>query len=390
MNDKELITDGKKVLSKVMRILRKDSLKNLEPKSGYFMIPSDVGGPEQPLFWIPTQGCSYAKSDSGGCTMCNFGGSLERFTDEFLLEQFIDMLENPIIKSSTVLNYGGQGSFFDEKEHSRWLREKILEEVAKRDWVNVFVCESRPEYATRDKIRHMREVLEDKIIEVGVGVESTNQLVREGIINKNFNENTYNSLLDYARGYDIEVSLNVMFKPNLLTESEAISDSVNTIRQLLEGVSEDDPIKRIVLMMINIKPGTLVEWAYRKGYYESPLLWSGIEVLSRLTQREREFVKVLGFDTGVSPLGYISNNDKTTEEVREALKDFSRNHEIKPLLKLREIYGDSPSYLLWENKMSRPQFNGEFPGQEMEPLKRRLVNFYRLLEKEFNLKPYIF
>jgi len=372
----KIIERAREVLPQVMIQLRSKKRTNHDSSiKNYFLIPSDIGNPEQALFWISTKGCSYSRQKAGGCTMCNFSGNNHELTDSELLREFINLLENPIIRSHPVLNYGGQGSFFDDIEHSPNLRKKILEEIAKRDWVKVFVCESRPEYIAREKIEEVRNILKNKIIEIGVGLESTNSLVREGIINKNFNKEAYERLLGYAREFNIELSIDVMFKPNILTEKEAIEDCVKTIKETLRGVDENHPIKRIILMIINIKPNTLIEWAFNKGDYQTPLLWSCLEILKRLSKKERRFVKILGFDTGINPIKYAGNEDNTTEEIIKALKQHSVDYDINPLLGLEKMYKDSPSYIRWKKRMNT----------KSRPLQERLIKFYNKLEREFLL-----
>ncbi|MBU2406590.1 MAG: hypothetical protein KKA26_01250, partial [Nanoarchaeota archaeon] len=379
--EEELIKEGKKILSIVMGQLRNqrtEQFRNQEFKldgvKRYFMIPFEEGG-EQPLFWLPTVGCSYARSKFGGCTMCNYGGAIVKLSDEILLRKFVETLEDPVIKAFPNLNYGGQGSFFDDSEHSPNLRKRMLEEVAKREWVKRFACESRPEFITEDKIKQMRDILDDKKIEIGLGLESTTCIVREGIINKNFNEEAYSNFLDYAKEFDLEISLDVMFKPNVLTEKEAIEDVVKTIKDILKDVDETHPIKWIILMVMNIKPNTLIEWEYKKGLYQPPLLWSVVEILKRLTNRERKFIKIAGFDSGIKPLKYATNEDETTNEFISVLKTFGSNHDFKLIEELSKKYFGSSSFKEWESRMNI----------KTEELSKRLEKFYELLKEEFKL-----
>lgn len=371
--DNKMIRDGKIIISKAMRNIRKNKLFPCN-ESGHYIIPSDDGTLNQSLFWIPTKGCSYALSESGGCTMCNFGGSQKKLTDEELLKELILQLEHPDIKYKPVVNFGGQGSFFDNNEFSPYLREKILNEISKRDWIKVFVFESRPEFATREKMRQLREKLGDKFIELGIGIESTNPLILEGIINKGFNIRKYTELIDYCKEFEIWLSLHVIFKPNVLTEKESIEDSVTTIKELLKDVDEIHPILRIILMIMNIKPNTLIEWAYKKGVYKPPMLWSCIEVLKRLSEDERCYVKVLGFDTGVKPLLYASNGDDSDNVILESLKQFARDHKISPLIKIEKRYKDSVSRKKWEKIIN------ESPKKS---LRERIKEFHSIINKEF-------
>jgi len=374
MDEKELITKGRKILSQTMRKIRQESThQKMEP--GFFMIPSEGNEMEQALFWVSTRGCSYARSASGGCTMCHFGFSTEEIQGETIVKEFAKLLENKKIKKSPVVNYGGQGSFFDDAEHPSVVRRRILAEIAKRDGIKAFVCESRPEFITKEKIQEVREILGDRTIEIGIGIESTNPLVREGIINKGFSEYAYKNVLSLAKEFDIELSLNVMFKPLVLSEREAIEDSVKTIKRLLKGGPRESPIKMVILMIINIKKDTLVGWAYEKELYQPPLLWSCLEILKRLTDNERRCIKILGFNTGIKPLRYVSNNDETTDLLIEALKFFDFDHKMEPLLRIEEKYKNSSSYRGWEKRMCL----------KVEPLNKRLEDFYELLIKEFNL-----
>lgn len=367
-----LLREGRVVMVRTMQAIRGGVLTPSD-KAGHYIIPSDDGNFNQALFWIPTRGCTYALSGSGGCTMCDYGGSTRPRSDEELVEEFISQLEHRDIKGISVVNFGGQGSFFDDKEFSPKLRERLLEEIAKRKWIKAFVTESRPEYATREKFRQFREMLGRRFLEIGLGLESVDPLVAEGIINKAFNHKAYKNMLDHSREFEIWLSAHVLLKPNVLTEGEAIDDAVNTIKYILRDVDETHPILRVILMAMNVKPRTLVGWAYKKGIYKPPMLWSCVEIIRRLTGEEREYVKILGFDTGVKPMAYASNGDYTDKELIPAIKQFGRDHDAEPLFKVAKKLENSPSKREWDRRMKKPE----------KDLRTRLADFYRMLSKEF-------
>jgi radical SAM enzyme (TIGR01210 family) len=366
-----LVKEGKIVLSKVMKKIRLKTLSE-SLSSGHYLIPSENGLKDQALFWLPSRGCSYALSN-GGCTMCDFGGCSREMTEEQMINELKKQLNHPDINGKPILNFGGQGSFFDDLEFSPKLRKKILEEISKRNWIKTLTCESRPEFITEEKIKQFRKLMGRRWLEIGIGNESSNSLIREGIINKGLNKKDYKKMFELARKYEVWISHHIILKPLVLTEKEAIKDAVNTIKDILKDVDETHPTLRVILMAMNIKPNTLIGWAYNKKVYAPPLLWSCIEVLKKLTPLEREYVKVLGFDTGVTPLAYIGNGDGTDKKILIALKQFDRDHKILHLLRLEDKFKTSQSRKEWEKRML----------ENPKDLRDRLKDFYRLLINEF-------
>jgi archaeosine synthase beta-subunit len=371
-DESNLVREGKVVLSKAMKRIRVGGLTESNG-SGYFVIPSEDGLANQALMWIPTRGCSYALGN-GGCTMCDFGGTSNVVSERCMLGELRMLLESKEISGKPIVNLGGQGSFFDDVEYPPRVRENILKEIAKRDWVEVFTCESRPEFMSEEKIKQLREVLGKKWLEIGIGTESSNSLIREGIINKGLSKESYDKMMRLARKYEVWISHHVFFKPLLLTEREAIEDAVLTIRDLLRDVDETHPTLRVILMTANVKPNTLLGYAYKKGFYSPPLVWSCIEILKRLTDVERSYVKVLGFDTGVEPLTYARNGDESDAEIVSKIKQFDRDHDISPLLELEKKYANSVSMRDWQERLR----------EESVSLESRMRSFYRRLVEDFS------
>lgn len=265
---------------------------------GYFTLPF-MGEKDRsmPLVYLPTVGCLHAIE--GGCTMCDYGIG-KGLSIEALEKAAMDALS--FIESTNkghdlaIYNINALGSFFDEREIPADVRSKIFERIAntKDGHKEVLLStESRLEFINEDKIKDMKKILGDDVkVEIGVGFESGNPIVREGAINKSFPKN-FKEKFAMLKENGVDVIGHVMLKPPFLTEKEAINDTVSSIKYLFDNNLVDIAIA----MTMNVKKNTLVGKLEEEGKYELPNLWSVVEVMKELGPDFCEKTRFFGFET---------------------------------------------------------------------------------------------
>ncbi|MFQ5800661.1 MAG: archaeosine biosynthesis radical SAM protein RaSEA, partial [Candidatus Hydrothermarchaeales archaeon] len=217
---------------------------------------------------LPTKGCRWGRSS--GCTMCGYIYEAGNLGDKDLAAAFqgaIDGLgEVPYLKLFT------SGSFFDPEEVSKDLLDSIITAVNERG-IRQLQVESRPEFLTKDGLDYVKENLDSKL-EMGIGLETSNDLIRASCINKGFSFGDYKKAVELCRSKDVYVKTYLLLKPPFILEREAIEDTVESALDAVQAGST-----RISINPMNIQRGTIVELLWRRGEYRTPWLWSLVEVL---------------------------------------------------------------------------------------------------------------
>jgi radical SAM enzyme (TIGR01210 family) len=231
---------------------------------------------------LPTPGCAWALSKSGGCTMCSYiaDSPLKNIPSEELVDIFSKELGRFSIQPKTVVKIFVSGSFLNPEEIHAEARDKILTILNDIEAVEEVVVESRPEYVNREVLEDCCRHIPDKIFEISMGLESSSDEIKKNRINKGFlNEEFERAVLlikELKNDYKITSKAYLFVKPILTSEKEAIEDAV-TSAQYAEKVGVD----RISFCPATIHKGTLMELLWRRGSYQPPWIWSIMEIIRR-------------------------------------------------------------------------------------------------------------
>lgn len=279
-----------------------------------------------PLAWFVTRGCSM--DHAGSCTMCNFGAGTIR-EDSELVQQIGELLGRmgplPMIYITPL------GSMFDDAEVPPRARDEILKKVAATGCV-VYGTESRPETITDERMARFREIFGPRVeLQIGVGLESSSAFVRRNCTNKGLLEEDYLRAISIMKKYDIKAMVHVLLKPAFLTEREAIEDAVATCNWAWEHGAD-----RIIFLMTNLKPHTLVNWLAERGHYRVPYLWSGVEVLSRVGAAPDKPITLSGVYAGTPILKRAHNCEHCSTPYLEGIQRFSMTLDPGIIAELRE------------------------------------------------------
>jgi len=216
-----------------------------------------------------TKGCSWALKS--GCSMCGyFNDSLwQDVSDEDLLAQF----------NLAMNSYSGQkfikiftsGSFLDNSEISSKLRKEILNKLTEK--VDKISIESRPEYVNDKILKEIKSIVGLKKFEIGIGLETSNDFVREECLNKGFKFTNYKKAVDIIKKHEIDLKTYILIKPPFLTEKESIEDAIKTVEKIknLTDCISFNPT--------NVQRNTFVNYLWSRRKYRPPWLFSIVEIL---------------------------------------------------------------------------------------------------------------
>lgn len=238
-----------------------------------------------------TRGCKHYYSDTLGCTMCGYNNDSagEPVPPDAVLAQFEAALAKHDgqlrAASDVVVKIFNSGSFFDDQEIPASTQETILKRVASLPQVKEIAVESRPEFLDAASARRFKACLRrDQTGEVGIGLETWNDVVRAEFINKGFTCDHFLQAHDTLREASIGTKVYVLLKPPFLDERAAFDDALASIEHVMAlGVST------ISINPVTIHANTVVERLWERNMYRPPWLRTVRLLLhSTLTSRVRD------------------------------------------------------------------------------------------------------
>jgi len=207
--------------------------------------------------------------------MCNYGKSTPVAADE-MIEYVRAGLSLAPKAEGMMLLVSPSGSMLDEWEVPALARQGIFELVRNTN-ASTYVCETRADTITDTKIKQYKEMFNNKIACIEVGLESSNPWISKYCVNKTLSLENYIHSMSILQKYQIPSIANVVVGSPFLSVQEAIDDAVNTVHWAISHGT-----KRCTIFPVHVKRWTLVEWLWERGYYTPLSLWSLIEVLNRL------------------------------------------------------------------------------------------------------------
>jgi len=316
-------------IKELNRELREKSLRRIDKKSPPELAASwsseDLlySGPGRTIFMVlPTSGCAWALSGSGGCTMCSYvaDSPLEAVSAEEMLEIFHEHFQKQIqrqaLEGPTAVKLFVSGSFLNPKEVPAEARRKILKSLADYPEIEEVVVESRPEYVIEEVLQECCEALPGKIFEVAMGLETGDERRRMNIINKGFSnaefERAVQTIQELKSEYPIRSKAYLLVKPILTSEKEAIIDAIQSAEY-----AEQSGVDRISFCPSTIHKGTLMEILWRKGSYQPPWIWSVMEIIRRVRSLAKipVIMDTAGFGTRRGPY----NGKKCNSALKEMI-----------------------------------------------------------------------
>lgn len=173
------------------------------------------------LVTLPNKPCGYAVK-KGPCKFCAFWNvtySEKSLTFEEALKQ---------IRKGRVQLFSC-GSILDAEQVPRIQLKAMLKLLAKTPAEAVYL-ESRPEYITPELIRWVKDILGNKILEIAIGLETTNEALRESF-GKGFSKwEFYDAVHKIVAGGAFPVAY--LLTGLLQTEKEAYEDLLTSAHEL--------------------------------------------------------------------------------------------------------------------------------------------------------------
>jgi len=231
-----------------------------------------------------TCACSWARSDSSGCTMCGYFNDRgpESIDQKQILHQMGYAVKKHMSKleeiqkqgKKTTLKIFSSGSFFDDSEFHPNTREELIKIAVKLPSITNILAETRSEYVQSARLNPIVEICDEKPFELGIGMESSNDYIRQVLINKGVTSKQLKNSIEIAHRHNCKVKTYLLLKPPFLTEKIAIRDAIQSIKDAVSWGADS-----ISLNPVNVQAYTLTEYLFNLKKYRPPWIYSVIAVL---------------------------------------------------------------------------------------------------------------
>ena len=322
---------------------------------------------------LRANGCEHYKKN-GGCSMCSHFNGTDRnanITTKDYIKQWNSLIQGENLEQNNIKfdlnNYPvvcvyNLGSLLNENEISKDAVRYIFKSLNSYNNVEKVIIESRAEYVTDEAIINIKNVYDRGIVEVGIGVESTNNIIREVCHHKGLNEGlkSIKNAVGVLHKYGFKALAYVNFKPILLTEKEAINDAIQTAIDCFKMGFD-----AISIEPTSLQNYSLANYMYQLGQYRVPWLWSVRDVVQGIYNEfgnETLDIRIGGyFDeevlSGSQGIGYEGKNEifphmtslnceKCSEKFIECIKKFNMTYDIKELYNIDNC---DKCYELWQS-----------------------------------------
>jgi hypothetical protein len=219
-------------------------------------------------------GCSWSK-----CRMCGYrherypGNPSRETIMGHLRAQLLWVIHQYASTEYHIVKIFTSGSFFDTRE----VPAEFLSEVATAFHGKLIIAETRPEFVDPDLLSSFIEKLDDgsfkKPLYCAMGLETSNDRIRDKSINKGFTFQDFKNASAAAHSAGAGVKGYLLFKPLFLTEEEAVSDMKKSIRDVVNHAD------MISMNPCTVQRNTELEYYWKRGAYRPPYLWSVLSIL---------------------------------------------------------------------------------------------------------------
>ncbi|MGD2086565.1 MAG: archaeosine biosynthesis radical SAM protein RaSEA [Candidatus Aminicenantes bacterium] len=274
---------------------------------------------------LKTRGCEYARRN-GGCTVCGFlNHSVENITQKEMVSQLDYVLANLELNGVKQIDLLTLGSFLNDNEVNPATREILLGRIAALNQIKKVLFEARAEYVTVDKLKVSKRILGDKILEFGIGLESSDDYIRNEVIKKGLSRKAFEDVVKKVKEAGCDLLVYLLIKPPHLSEKRAIEDAVNSAAYVFEVARQYRVRARVAFEPVFICKNTHLEKLFLNAQYRLVNLWSVVEVIKRTHEYGSIFVGLsdekLSFDR-------LPNScDICFHRLRDAIEEFNRTQE---------------------------------------------------------------
>lgn len=285
---------------------------------------------------LTPSGCEWAST--GGCTMCGeFEGSTKGniVSSEFHIAQFASAISKFVSDHKPAwLRIYQEGNYANQHEMKDTTQHIILRLASIIGGIQRITIESKAMYLSQEHIEILKRAISPDVeLELGIGFESANDVVRNICVNKGETIDSYRKAVRLLKEMGIRSLAYVALKPPFLSEDEAITDAITTVQS-----AHDIGFDAISLEPISIHGYTLVHALNTEGFYQVPWLWSVLKVAQNARYIKDFRIGGVGYyprPVNVAYNRHLDETDGCNEVIWKAIIEYGkyRNMDIFDRLK---------------------------------------------------------
>jgi radical SAM enzyme (TIGR01210 family) len=282
---------------------------------------------------IRTRGCEYAIKNNGGCTVCGFINHADtNITDAHMLMQLEYALNYAELDGVEEVDLLTLGSLLNDREICPQTRRELLQCISGIDGIRRVSFESRAEYVTLDKLQESKKILGDRIVELGIGLESADDHVRNNIIKKGLSKDKFERVVALLKDASMDLLVYILVKAPHLSEQSAIEDALGSIEYVFKVAERIGINARVALEPVFITQNTYLEKLFLDSSYKLVNLWSVVDIIIRSHDMGNIFVGLS--DEDLSSQRTAHSCHRCAPALMGAIEEFNRTQEIDGLLAL--------------------------------------------------------
>lgn len=284
------------------------------------------------IIYLRSKGCEWSQTDFGGCFMCgHFHGTSKglAFEKGIFVEQIRAILKEVEILDFPVVCIYNAGSLLNHDEVPEEELLTIFQIIGSFPHIRKIIIETRPEYVDLEYITLLKKALNNCILEIGIGLESADDNIRDLVINKGFDFKEYLKAIKILKQCNVKILTYLTVKHLFQTNIESIEDTMNSIK-LLEGLTD-----AISLEPLSIQKGTLVDLFYKIGKYQPPKGWLIIDIINKIKCLKSQIeIRIGGFEFYPAPYHVINNCSNCTTLLYEYINLYNSGIDTEKVLSL--------------------------------------------------------
>lgn len=276
------------------------------------------------ILLLPGKGCAWAK-ETGGCSMCGFSCKIKELRRNFSSNDLIALYRiaelmtiEEMPKNLTIYN---AGSFLNDFEIPQKVQIKICDLVKKHPSIKILFIESRTEFITEQKIKKLTSVLENKKLEVGIGLEAVTDEVRNKFIRKGLSLQAYEQAVKILKDNNALSLTYILIKPPYLNERQTIKEAIKSAEYAYKTKSD-----KIAFEATFVQEGTMIAELYKKGKFRPPWLWTIIEILQKTHHLSN--IQIGKFNDEPTPIATPHNCPKCSSQIEKIIQQYREKNNI--------------------------------------------------------------
>mgnify|MGYP006291008975 CR=1 FL=1 len=280
----------KQLRNKEKNLPRSDRHRLLQQPAWTAVLPTSSDSGRRLVLGLRNAGCSYRRSSPPGCFVCGFNARILHSMQPQAADldrQLRRALFEAAQEEYDALEFLGDGSFLNDAEIGDETKRRLFVRINRAEHIRRILVESRPGDVDVGDLEILTNSLtRGQEIEIGIGLETADDHIRQYCLNKGFRRRDFEEALDLLENQvenpeRISVVAYLLLKPPFLNEEESLSDIVKTLSYL----SELQRTHRVRIIP-KIEPavvtrGTVLESLLKERKYDPVSFWTVVEVIAR-------------------------------------------------------------------------------------------------------------